>query len=268
MAEIIYKGSRIHFLSEGKGPAIVLLHGFLEDLSMWDELVPVLSGESRVIRIDLLGHGKSGILGEVHSMEEQARMARAVLSELEIEKYGLVGHSMGGYVALAMLELHPEEVRGICLMNSTSLPDSEEKRINRDRAISAVRQNHRSFVRIAVPGLFAPGNRERFAGEIKNLTRISLGMSPEGITAALEGMKIRADRSNLFEQSRVPKLLITGEQDPALDLESLMPQTRYPGVKAITFKDGHMSHIENREDLTRALLEFTREINPTRTHES
>ena len=263
MSEINFRGARINFLSEGKGPAIVLLHGFLEDLSMWDELVPALSGVGRVIRIDLLGHGSSGLLGEVHSMEDQAEMARAVLSELGVEQYALVGHSMGGYIALAMLERYPGEVRGICLMNSTSMADSEEKKVNRDRAIQAVRQNHRSFVRIAVPGLFAPGNRERFAREIKDLTRISLAMRPEGITAALEGMKIREDRSKLFEQSQVPRLLIRGEQDPALDLESLLPQTLYPGVRTVSFPDGHMSHIENREELTRALLDFVAWINPS-----
>lgn len=267
MSEINYKNARINFLSEGDGPALVLLHGFLEDLSMWDELLPALSRVCRVIRIDLLGHGGSGLLGEAHSMEEQARMARAVLSELGVEKYALVGHSMGGYIALAMLELYPNEVTGICLMNSTSMADSDEKRVNRDRAKQAVRQNHRSFVRIAVPGLFAPGNRERFAGEIKSLTKISLGMSPEGINAALEGMKIRKDRSRLFEQSRIPKLLIRGEQDPALDLETLVPQTRYPGVRTVTFLDGHMSHIENQEELTATLLDFVAEINASKPDE-
>ena len=227
---------------------------------MWDEITPALSENHQVIKVDLFGHGETGNLGYVHSMEEQARMVRAVLSESGTDNYAVIGHSMGGYVALAMAEMYPDEITGICLMNSTSLADTSEKQINRERAIQAVKQNHRSFVRIAIPGLFAPYNREKFTKEIKELTRIGLNMTPQGIIAALEGMKIRTDRSAVFEKSPVPKLLITGEQDPALDQESLIPQMRYKGVETVTFKDGHMSHIENKEELTASLLDFLKEI--------
>ena len=261
MAETRFRNIRVHFSSEGDGPAVVLLHGFLEDLTMWNEIAPALAGDHQVIGIDLLGHGKSENTGQVHTMEEQARMVRSVLSELGIGHYTLIGHSMGGYVALAIAELYPGEVMGLGLMNSTSLADPPEKKINRERAIEAVKKNHRSFVRIAIPGLFAPGNRGKFAKEIKAITEISLSMDPQGITAALEGMKIRNDRSDIFKRISVPKLLIIGEQDPALDLESLLPQAQYPGVKTVLFKDGHMSHIENRPELLAYFLQFLKDVN-------
>ena len=260
MAESRFRNTKIHFSSEGDGPAVVLLHGFLEDLTMWDQLAPDLARDHQVIRIDLLGHGKSKNTGPVHEMEEQAHMVRSVLSELGIHKYIVIGHSMGGYVALAIAELYPGEITGLALMNSTSLADTPEKQINRDRAIQAVKQNHRSFVRIAIPGLFAPGNREKFSKEIKALTQISLSMDPQGITASLEGMKIRKDRSDIFKGITVPKLLIIGEQDPALDLDSLLPQGQYPGVETVVFKDGHMSHIENRSELLASFLQFLKDI--------
>ena len=262
-----YKNHSVHFISEGNGPAVVLLHGFLEDLSMWDDMVHALAQDHRVIRIDLLGHGKTESAGPSHSMEMQAEMVRSVLFELGVTGYSMIGHSMGGYVALAIAELFPQEVRGLVLMNSTSLADTAEKKHNRDRAIEAVRQNHRSFVRIAIPGLFRPSNRNKFAKQIKTLTAISLAMEPNGIIAALEGMKHRPDRSEVFKNIPVPKLMVIGEQDPALELESLLPQSEYPGVKTVIFKDGHMSHIENQSELLNSVLKFLNEVDQFSGHE-
>src|SRR5210317_1347779 len=102
MSETSYKNTPVRYFTEGKGTAVVLLHGFLEDLSMWDEITPALSENHQVIKVDLFGHGETGNLGYVHSMEEQARMVRAVLSESGTGNYAVIGHSMGGYVALAM----------------------------------------------------------------------------------------------------------------------------------------------------------------------
>jgi pimeloyl-ACP methyl ester carboxylesterase len=227
---------------------------------MWDELEPELRRKNCVIRIDLLGHGQTENQGEVHSMEDQASMVKAVLEELKIDRYTVIGHSMGGYIALALAELYPKNVTGLCLMNSTSLPDSDEKKRNRDRAVEAVKNNHRSFVRIAIPGLFAPENRDIYAEKVKEATEVALHMSPEGIIASLKGMKIRKDRSGVFKEGNYPKLLIIGRQDPALDLETLIPQTRFRGVESVTFDDGHMSHIENREELTEHLMKFAERI--------
>jgi len=96
--------------------------------------------KNRVITIDLLGHGNSECLGYIHSMEDNADMIHEILSELRIRKAIFVGHSMGGYVALAFAELYPETVKGIVLLNSTSRADSEERKLNRDRAIKVVKK--------------------------------------------------------------------------------------------------------------------------------
>lgn len=256
MSKISHKNRKVHYTSSGNGPVVVLLHGFLEDLTMWDELESEFSEKNRVVRIDLLGHGFTDKQGGVHSMEDQAEMIKAVLEELKIDKYAVIGHSMGGYIALALADIYPGNLTGLCLMNSTSLADSEEKKHNRDRAVEAVKNNHRSFVRIAIPGLFAPENRDRFAARVKEATEVALSISPEDIIAALKGMKIRKDRSAVFKSGTYPKLLVVGRKDPALDLETLMLQSKFPGVETVTFDDGHMSHIENRKELTENLLRF------------
>jgi len=146
---ILYKNTKVSFTSIGSGPAVVLLHGFLENSSMWNQISEQISKKNRVVCIDLLGHGATENCGYIHTMEDQAEMVKAVLDHLRLRKYILIGHSMGGYIALAFAKLYPNNVKGLCLMNSTALPDSEEKKTNRDRGIVAVKQNHKTFVRIA-----------------------------------------------------------------------------------------------------------------------
>jgi len=255
---ILYKNTKVHFSDLGKGSAVVLLHGFLENSSMWNFIADKLSKKNRVICIDLLGHGQTENHGYIHSMEDQAAIVKAVLSNLKLRKYVIVGHSMGGYVALSFAKLFSENVKGICLMNSTALPDSEEKKINRDRAIKAVKQNHKTFVRIAIPMLFSEKNRELFSSEIKEITNEALKISTQGIIAALEGMKIREDYTSIYKSANFPIEMIIGKQDPALDYNSLIEQTKSTNVQVVEFPDGHMSHIENKEDLISNLEQFAR----------
>nr|MBF6607516.1 alpha/beta hydrolase [Flavobacterium sp.] len=147
---ISIKQTRIAYSISGQGTALVLLHGFLENRWMWDYFVQQFAKKYRVITVDLLGHGESESRGYVHSMEDNADVVHAVLSELRIRKCIIAGHSMGGYVALAFAELYPDLMKGLMLLNSTSRADSDEKKTNRDRAIKAVKQNHTNFVRLSI----------------------------------------------------------------------------------------------------------------------
>ena len=251
-----YKNVAIRYRDTGKGRVVVLLHGFLENSSMWNELVVHLSKQYRVVCIDLLGHGKSGNLGYIHTMEAQAQLVKAVLRHLRLRKYILVGHSMGGYISLAFAEMYPHTVKGLCLMNSTAMADSEEKKASRDRAIEAVKHNYKIFIRIAIPSLFAEENRSAFKSEISQLTREALKLSRQGIIASLEGMKIRKDRTALLKLITFQKLMIIGKKDPILIPAMLMKQVQYTNTKIIELPGGHMSHIENKETFANAIKEF------------
>ena len=251
-----YKNINIHYTEIGKGKAIVLLHGFLENSSMWNEISAELSKKYRVICIDLLGHGETENLGYIHTMEMQAELVKAVLNHLNLRKYILIGHSMGGYVALAFAKLFPKNVKGISLMNSTALPDTQDKKINRDRAIFAVKKNHKTFIRIAIPLLFSEKNRTTFVSEITQVTNEALKISPQGIIAALEGMKIRENLTTIYTNTNFPIQLIIGKQDPALAYETLVSQVENTSVDIIEFPDGHMSHFENTNTLILAFQNF------------
>jgi pimeloyl-ACP methyl ester carboxylesterase len=257
---LTYKNTKISFTDEGKGAAVVLLHGFLENKSMWDAYLPLLTQKNRIITIDLLGHGETECLGYVHAMEDQADMVYAVLMYLKIRKTVLIGHSMGGYVALAFAELYPDYVKGLFLLNSTSRADSDERKKNRDRAIVAVKQNYTAFVSMSISNLFSENNRQLLTEEIEKVKKEALKTPLQGIVAALEGMKIRKDREVILHFSPNPIQLVLGKEDGVLIYEENLEQIEGTKVQLTTFPDGHMSHIENEKQLKKTLIDFLKKI--------
>lgn len=260
MKQIFFKNTAISFSDIGKGTTVVLLHGFLENKTMWKDLVPSLAEKNRVISIDLLGHGETDCLGYIHSMEENAEIVNAILSHLRIRKAIFIGHSMGGYVALAFAELHINKVKGLVLLNSTALEDSVERKINRDRAIKAVKQNYINFVRMSIANLFSENNRNRLENEIEKVKLEALKTPLQGIVASLEGMKIRKDRQFILKETDFPKLLILGEKDGVLLYKDNASQIEATNTELISFPDGHMSHIENKVELEKVIASFLRKI--------
>lgn len=256
MKNILYKNTSISFTDSGEGNAVVLLHGFLENKKMWQEYVDLFSKNNRVINIDLLGHGETECLGYVHEMEDNANVVNEVLEHLQIEKAIILGHSMGGYVGLAFAELYPSKIKKLVLLNSTSKEDSAEKKLNRTRAIKAVKQNYLSFVSLAIANLFSENNRIRLVDEIEKVKEEALKTPLQGIIASLEGMKIRKDREFILQENRFPVLLILGKKDPVLSYEDSLSQIEDTTVELVSFEDGHMSHIENKEDLKNILSNF------------
>lgn len=253
---VSYKNIEIGYSVSGTGNALVFLHGFLETSSMWDAFVTKFSKTHKVVTIDLLGHGKTGCIGYIHTMEEMAEAVFAVVKTLRLRKMYLIGHSMGGYVALAFAEMYPDYLKGLCLINSTARADSSERKINRDRAIKAVKHNHKQFIRIAITNLFRPKNRSIFTKTINAVKKEALTIPLQGIVAALEGMKIREDREVLLHFSPYKKMMVIGKHDPILPFDELIDQTKNSEVIVDILPDGHMSHIENKEELMYSLELF------------
>ena len=256
MKHLLYKNINLAYSDTGKGTAIVMLHGFLENSTMWDFFVDQYTKKHRVITIDLLGHGETECLGYVHTMEDMADAVHAVLHELRIRKAIFMGHSMGGYVALAFAELYADMIKGMVLQNSTARADSDDRKANRDRAIKAVKQNYTAFVRMSIANLFSEENRERFATDIEALREQAVKTPLQGIVAALEGMKIRKDREVILHFAPYPILFVLGKHDQSLVYDEHVDQIEGTEVKLITHPYGHMSHIECREDLLKQTLEF------------
>ncbi|PWI30669.1 alpha/beta hydrolase [Flavobacteriaceae bacterium LYZ1037] len=251
-----HKGIQINYNVQGEGDAIVLLHGFLENSSMWDSLIPEIIKKHQTISIDLLGHGKTGCLGYIHSMELMAEAIEAVLAFLKIEQAVFIGHSMGGYVALAFAEKNPDAIIGLCLMNSTFEADDEDRKLLRTRANKMVKTNFKNMVRMSFTNLFSNESKIRFKNEIEVGINQALKTPLRGYMACNEGMKIRKNKEHFFKSLPTKKLIIIGTKDPVVEVDIIKKKLINSDVDIIEFPDGHMSHIENTKELTYNLMHF------------
>lgn len=256
---ILFKNSVISFTDTGKGAVVVLLHGFLENNSMWKDVIPVLSKNRRVIAIELPGHGSTNAIGYVHSMELMAETVAAVLKSLRLRRVSLIGHSMGGYVALAFAEKHPKKVKGLCLMNSTSLADDEDRKALRARANKMVQNNFENMVRMSFTNLFSEHSRTAFKSELKLALKEALQTSVQGYIACQEGMRIRLNRTAVLQNHNFKKLIIIGKKDSVLNYENSLKEAQVVGASTVVFDEGHMSHIENKPELIDALKAFIKD---------
>ncbi len=245
-----YKNSSVYYTIQGQGETILLLHGFLENSDMWKPFLSQLSKNHRVICIDLLGHGKSESIGYVHTMDDLADAVFSVLQTENIQKIKCVGHSMGGYVALALTEKHPELFDSLCLMNSTFEADDAERKALRKRANEMAKNHFESLVRTSFTNLFAPESQQKFEVEIKDALDVALKTSIQGYIACQEGMRIRPNRYDVFKNLNAKKVLIISKKDWVVNAELLKEKSKNTDIKIEEFSEGHMSHIENKKELS------------------
>ena len=255
---IQFKNNKVYYSSEGEGNALVLLHGFLESSFMWKRLSEELIKTHRVICIDLLGHGKTGCIGYIHSMEDMAEAVHEVLKSLRIRRVTIIGHSMGGYVGLAFAEKYFEKVKGLCLLNSTSQADSEERKELRLRACKMAQTNYDALVKMSITNLFAENSRLQFSQEIEVVKKEALKTSAQGYIAATKGMRERKDRT--FVLQKIDKrLIISGENDPIIAKELIEKEGESTETPVVFLPHGHMSYIEAPEELLYQLKLFIKQ---------
>jgi Predicted hydrolases or acyltransferases (alpha/beta hydrolase superfamily) len=244
-------GRMVHYRDEGRNnnKTVVLLHGFLQNLDVWSSYVLSYMRDFRVITIDLPGHGHTDSYGEVHSMDMMARVVKTVLDEAGVNQCVMGGHSMGGYVALAFAEKYPYSLRGLGLINSHALSDSESHRESRQAVCEQVKENRASFIVNFVPSLFDSANRAALSQDIKDLQEQCLETRTESIIAAQMGMMNRPSRIAVLEKLEIPVMFIYGKNDNRIPIEIAITQAMIPSHSEILLLDhvGHMSFMEERE---------------------
>ncbi len=256
---ILCNGGKIYYTDSGSGTPVVLLHGYLESSQIWNGFARNLSGFYRVISIDLPGHGSSAIYGDCHSMEFMATAIKTLLDTLGIRKAFLVGHSMGGYVTLAFLELYQEYLSGYCLFHSHPMPDSPETLAKRDREIKIV-QSGKKFLMYPenVSLMFANQNLVKFSEALQRSKDIASKIRDEGIIAALNGMKLRPSRIPVMEKGQVPCLWILGRLDNYINCETILTGINLPSNARVVILEnsGHLGFIEEEEQSVKVIREF------------
>ncbi len=257
---ILFKGETLSFADSGKGRVVVLLHGFLGSSDIWKVSQQALATSFRVIVPDLPGHGNSSCYGYIHSMELMAKSVKFILDHLKLKRYVIIGHSMGGYVALAFAELFNDHLRGLCLFHSTAYADSEQKKIDRNRAIQLVKQDARVYTKDTIKQLFAAPFAKQQHNHIKFAQEIALNTSRRGIVACLEGMKDRPNRDIILNFARFPILMVIGRHDTVLSVQDLLTQSELIRNKSILLLEdaGHMGFLECPEVVHKTLLKFSR----------
>lgn len=241
----------------GDGEVVVLLHGFLENGKMWKAFSKDLSRNYRLIIPDLYGHGATRSVSDEHSMETQAQGVLEILDDLEISSASFIGHSMGGYISLAIARDFPERVDKLGLFFSSSLPDSEEKKAQRLKAVETATENKEGFIHHGVKNLFNQNNLDQLRKEIEKARKWALKMPLNGVTAALKGMRLRQDTTKVLENSEFPIQIVLGEFDPAIDLESfqkVIPQKE--NIEVSVLPVGHMGHLEAPKESLRIIKKF------------
>ncbi|HUX59176.1 MAG TPA: alpha/beta hydrolase [Bacteroidales bacterium] len=259
----LFKSSRIYYSDSGKGTTIVLLHGYLESSEVWNGFEEKLATKFRVISMDLPGHGLSDVYEETHTMEFMATVVKELLESLSIKKVFLAGHSLGGYVALAFLELFPDYLLGYSLIHSHPFPDPPEAIENRVREIAIVKAGKKDLMYPDnVTRMFAPSNLEKFSEALNRLKEIASRLSGDGIIAVLNGMMIRPSRLSLMEEGSVPCLWILGAMDNYIPCDFILTKVNLPlNATVIVLKNsGHIGFIEEEEKSVKEITDFVSKL--------
>ena len=245
--------------SGGNGKVLVFLHGFCESKEVWLDFVKPLPQQYRVILLDLPGHGNNTAPVEEYSMESGANYVQEVLQMLGIQQCVLIGHSMGGYTAMALAEKYPTLLNGVVLFHSSALPDTDEKKKNRDKTIEFIQNNGvEKFMDTFVAPLFSESNRSQQKKAIEKLTNIGKKVPQPVILGTMAAMRDRPDRTQVLKEADFPFLFISGKQDQAVTLEQTLQQCSLPKVSYTLFLDqtGHVGLFERPVETLAAIRNF------------
>ena len=250
----------IDVATDGKGDAIVLLAGFPLTREIWDPQAAELAQHMLTIRPDLRGMGKSSAPDGPYLMETLAGDVAAVLDSLGVERAAIVGHSLGGYVAMAFCRMYSERVTRLALVCSRLAADTPEiAKAREDLADRAERDGRmNAIVDAYVPRLFAPLTLEAREPGVNRAREIAAQNDPRGAAAMLRGMAQRVESYDIAEELDMPVLVVAGASDqliPVLEAEEI--RRAFPNAALrVMGRSGHVPMLEEPAALSGVLLEF------------
>ena len=257
------KNKTHHFLShhrEGTGKPVVLVHGFCESYQVWNNIMPALTSHYEVIAVDLGGFGGSAdLLPHPTTTEVLAEQIKELLWNLGIDQAVWIGHSLGGYVSLAFADKYPAQVKGLGLIHSTALADSEDKKKVRQKVIDFVEKNGvQPFIDDFVEPLFYYKRHPELQGSIRVVQDIASQTPLKTVVEVTKAMRDRPDRTHVLSAANYPVLLAIGREDGAVPFETYIPQlTLAPDTLTHIWADtAHMGMYERPEEMRKLLRYF------------
>lgn len=256
--------NQLAYLHEGEGIPVVLLHGFCERKEIWKHLVPSLASESNVIAVDLPGFGENKAIDADISIDYAAELVEAFLKSMNVRQAIVIGHSLGGYIALALADQFPQRISGLCLFHSTAKADSDEKKSTRDKTAAFLKENGMEpFAQNFVPSLFAKDNHQKLAVQMNEVKQMVIQTPVETAIAYTKAMRNRPERLGVLQQAEYPCLFIAGKEDQAVPYEDSVDQSQLPKryAKLISLEPcAHMGMYEQETVSLEALLEFVKMV--------
>ncbi|MEX2175788.1 MAG: alpha/beta fold hydrolase [Pirellulaceae bacterium] len=260
MPRVKVHDTELHYVEQGEGTPLLLVHGFPLDHTMWREQIAALSDRFRVITPDLRGFGQSGVTPGLATMPRLADDLAVLLDELRVaQPVVFCGLSMGGYVAWQFALRHRERLSKLILCDTKAAADSPEAAANRNALAKRVQQDGPGFVaETMIPKLFAPETIAANAACVEQTRQVILRTNPQGIAAASRGMGQRQDVTSLLQQFDLPTLVVCGQHDaitPAEEMRGLsekLPRATYVEIGGA----GHMSPLEKPAEVNAAIRQF------------
>lgn len=241
MRKVINNGTNT-WQEEGEGSAVVLIHGFSENANLWHLQTNRLKERYKVIVPDLPGTSAAPLTTPL-TIESMADYVYTILLDQDITEAIVIGHSMGGYVALALAEKHPGLIKGLGLFHSTAKADTEEKKENRTKSINLMNQyGAETFLRQTLPNMFSPVTRNKHPELVDACIKMGQECALPALVAYYEAMRERPDRTAVLQQLKVPVLFVVGKDDNAVPPDSILSQITLPHVTNVHIFEavGHM----------------------------
>lgn len=230
---------------------IVCLHGFGEDHRVWDDFIPPYTWPYPVL---------SPNYADWTDCSSTSDYANKIVSSLpQDQPWFLIGHSMGGYVALAFAKLYPQQVKAVVMLNSTATADSDEKKLNRNKTIDFLNNwGTKAFIGPFVPQLFTKDFAANQASLIQNLIQRYQSIPAEGLMAASAAMRDRAAGFDLLASTQIPFLFIHGDQDSIVSLEDVKRACATSNLHRMVRipNSGHQSAYEAPDEVHSTIVSF------------
>lgn len=266
-----YNGSTIYYRITGQGKPVIFLHGFGEDGTVWERQITALQNNYRLIIPDIPGSGKSEFMANAN-IETYAEIIKELVNiehsqvssnGSDLKEFSLIGHSMGGYIALAFAEKYPKYLNSLGLFHSSAFADVEEKKVTRKKAIEFIHEKGgAAFLKTSIPGLF----NEAFSAEnesvILSLISKAKNFTDDALVQYYEAMIARPDRINILKNFPKPVLFIMGEHDKAVPLQSSLEQCYLPAISHVHILENaaHMGMYEQTAKANLALMNFLSQV--------
>jgi pimeloyl-ACP methyl ester carboxylesterase len=239
-------------------PTLVFLHGYLESPAIWSAFIGNHFADYQVLTPALPGYDPANVATD-YNLEAAAAALRATLATAGVGRAVLVGHSMGGYVALAFTEQYPGLVAGLGLFHSSALPDSAEDTERRARARTFLEEHGvAAYADEFLQPQLSPTHRESLTNEVQQLQAIAAAVPLVVALGSLDAMGQRPDRRAVLEKATYPVLFIAGKDDRAVPPEKTHEESLLPDYCTVVWLAGvgHLGFVERPSDTRRAVRQL------------